>query len=120
MDDDFEFDAARAHRYVDIIEYTRIGMKKGVARCIARGDDVNQTDYSGGYAVEVAAQRNDMEILTMLVNAGARLDVYSGSPLGWAKHNKSEKMIDYIQEQLRDPKYQNKTSKYAEIKQKKQ
>lgn len=108
---DLECDPNRSHRYVDIIEYARRGMEEGVASCIAIGDDVNQTDYSGKYAVEVAAQRNDMEILTMLVNSGARLDVNSCSPLGWAKHNKSQEMIDYIQEQLRDPKYNNKTTK---------
>lgn len=101
-----EFDENRSNRYVDIIECTRRGMSERVAHYIGTGDDVNEKDYNGDYAVVVAAERNDFKILKMLVDAGARLDVQKYvSPLQWARHNKNQQMIDYIVEKLRDPKY---------------
>lgn len=103
-----EYDENRSHRYVDIVEYTKRGMEDEVKKCIGCGCDVNQRDYNGDCAIIWAAQRNDMEILKLLVNAGARLDIdKSGgpSPLGYAIANKNQQMIDYIKRELKNPIY---------------
>lgn len=85
--------------HVDIIEYTKIGMTEGVKEMIKMGEDVNEKDADGWCAVVWAAYRNDMEILKLLVENGAKLDVRGGcgfTPLSYARSNYNQEMCDYI------------------------
>jgi ankyrin repeat protein len=54
-------------KFVDIIEYTKMGITKKVAELIANGADVNEKDSNGNYAVICAAQNNDHEIMKLLL-----------------------------------------------------
>lgn len=86
-------------KYVDIIEYTKRGMVKQVEKLINDKIDVNEQDANGNYAVLCAAERNDLTIMKMLVEAGASLDVIGSggvTPLGYAEYNKNDQMIDFI------------------------
>jgi ankyrin repeat protein len=92
-------DSKRSDRHVDIIECTKRGMIDRVEYYIKCGVDVNEQDYYGNYAVTCAAERGDMCILRMLVDAGANLKVKNGgglTPLGFAIVNEDQEMIDYI------------------------
>jgi hypothetical protein len=88
-------------RHVNIIEYTKLGMFEDVERLMAVSrSDVNEQDVSGDCAVLCAAERNDLKIMKLLVNAGASLEVKGGgglTPLGYARFNKSQEMIEYIE-----------------------
>ena len=105
--DNFIFLKMHRKRYVDIIEYTQRGMSKEVKQSIERGDDVNEQNYGGNYAICIAVERNDMTTVKLLVEAGAKLEVKSGSgvsPLGWARHNEDEEMIKYIETNIIEQK----------------
>lgn len=65
--------------------------------------DINERDVNGNIAANLAAQRNDLEMLQTLVkyNADLELKDYSGrTPKEWAEKNNSDKMIKFIDEQL--------------------
>ena len=97
-----KYDRLRAERYVDIIEYTKRGMVDRVKMCIGCGADVNKKDDFGNYAILVAAERGNMTILKLLVQAGAKLDVKCNgvSALIIARSDEDELMVNYIKEQL--------------------
>lgn len=85
--------------YVDIIEYTKRMMKNEVEKLVQNGCDVNEQDICGDYAVVHAARINSIEILKLLVNANARLDVTNSggfTPLLYAEKNQNQTMIDFI------------------------
>lgn len=86
-------------QYVDIIEYTKIGMTDGVKEMIAMKADVNEKDRKGDYAVLWATKRNDLDILKLLVDAGAFLEVRGGNgitPLMYSRANCNLKMEQFI------------------------
>ena len=90
-------------RYVDIVEYARRGMAQRVKKLIESGADVNEEDSDGDRAIIVAAERNDIGILTLLTDAGADLNVknHSGmTPLGYAIGNKSNEAIKLIRSHM--------------------
>lgn len=90
-------DPNRAYRHIDIVEYAKRGFIDGVLKCIRNGDDVNAKDYNDMTAVVAALQNNDLNMLRMLLDAGAKLCKFHGvSALGWAKNNKNQEMIDLI------------------------
>ena len=81
-------------KYVDIIEYTKLGIAKKVAELISSGADVNEKDSDGNYAVICAATNNDYEIMKLLLDAAARINVTNAAgvtPLYYArKYNGSD------------------------------
>lgn len=90
---------------VDIIECTRYKMHDHIRALIKRGDDVNEQNESGTYAVVLAAENNDLETLKILVNeGGARIDVKNGSgssPLSYAAEYQNWGMHEFILQQLK-------------------
>lgn len=62
-------------RNVDIIEYVKLGAYNAVKACIAKGDNIDECDYSGNCAVMASAKSNNMEIFKLLVNSCANLNV---------------------------------------------
>jgi ankyrin repeat protein len=91
-------------RYVDIVELAKRGMTDRMQYYLENGADPNEHDKYHEYAVLWAAQRGDLEMLKLLVQAGARLNVRSSggvTPLGFAKYcNKDERMTSYIENEL--------------------
>lgn len=89
-------------KYVDIIEYTKRGMYWKVKELIEKGENVNEQNTYGDYAVVWAAMRGDMKTLKILVDGGARLDVvgHMCSPLDYAKMNKDEQMVQYLKDKM--------------------
>jgi len=90
---------------VDLVEYAKHGMIEKMIELINDGINVNEFDDNGDCAVIWAAQRNDLEMLRMLIKAGANLRVVNASgvsPLGFAYINQSSDMINYISEHLYD------------------
>lgn len=96
--------ASERKEYVDIIEYTKRGMSWRVKQLIEKKVDINERDASGDCAVIWAALRCDLETLKILVEAGADLNVMGGfsgmTPLDYAKFNKSNTMVRYIEQHL--------------------
>lgn len=97
-------DPNRAHRYVDLVEYAKRGMIDRIRHVIQCGGcNVNERDHDGECAVLFAAQRGDLEMLRVLVDAGARLDVKGRNgvtPLGWATSLGRSDMIAYVKSKL--------------------
>ena len=90
-------------KYVDIVEYAKLGFTKRVIELLSENVDVNAVDNNGDSAVICAARINDLSMMKILVEAGAKLNVRNASgvtPLGYATSNKNLQMIEYIREQL--------------------
>jgi len=87
-------------RDVLIIDVAGLGLVGDVQKLIDRGDDVNEMDDFGNSAVLVAACRNDVAMMKVLIKNGARVDIpgnYFGlSPMGWATFHASDEMIDLL------------------------
>jgi len=85
----------------EIIDFVALGQIDDVKKLIVMGKDVNNPDKYGNYAVIVAASRNDFETLKLLVEAGAKLNVFNrmgDDALIWAVRNDNMRMKDYIEE----------------------
>jgi len=75
----------RITRMIDLVDS---GDVEAVKRGIAKGFNVNERTYTGQTPVFIAIERNDLSILKILINAGARVDVKDGfgtSPLLFAQ-----------------------------------
>lgn len=83
-------------KHVDIVEYAKRGMTESVYELITNLVDVDEKDESGWNAVQWAAQRNDIEMLKLLIEAGASIDV--STVYGWAQKNNSKEMMQIVEE----------------------
>lgn len=83
-------------KYVDIIEYTKIGMIDGVRELISLGADVNEKDTNNNCAIIWAVRRNDMKITKLLVSAGADLKSRGAGGHTLLMVSNSTKMRNYI------------------------
>lgn len=75
--------------------------------------NINERDANGNIAVNLAAQRNDLNMLHILskYNANLELKDYSGrTPKEWAEKNNNNEMITFIDDNL------NNTSKNYKLK----
>lgn len=64
--------------------------------------DVNAQDAYGASPALLAAKRNDLKMLKILVQEGADValsDKLNNSPMHWAQHNHNQEMIEFIEEQ---------------------
>jgi ankyrin repeat protein len=62
--------------------------------------DVNETDENGGLAVVIAARRNDLSMLRLLVEHGAKLNEKDGwgrTVDGWARKHNNIEMLTFIE-----------------------
>lgn len=60
---------------------------------------VNNQDASGNLPATIAAERNDLPMLKLLVEYGADLELLDGrgrNALGWARKNQDNEMITFI------------------------
>lgn len=93
-------DTPKLKKHVDVVECAKMGMFDALLELIEKfNKDVNEIDESGYSAILCAAQRNDLNMMKMLVQHGACLDVetYGHTPIGYAKHYKNQDMIEFIQ-----------------------
>lgn len=87
-------------RDVKIVDVVSLGQLEDTRELIRRGLDVDDPDENGNYAVTMAARRNDLEILKILIDAGAELNLFDGmgrKAITWARKYKNQEMIDEIE-----------------------
>lgn len=80
-----------------------LGQTEDVRLLIQKGADVNEADEFGNYAAIIAASRNDLETLKVLVEAKVNLTVFNKSgenALFWASCNKNHEMENLIRKNL--------------------
>jgi uncharacterized protein len=86
-----------------LLEAVSDGDKEQVTLIIDNyGGDVNALNQYGASPALLAAKRNDLKMLILLVERGANVVLSDGlnqSPLYWAKHHKNQNMIDFIDNQ---------------------
>ena len=85
---------------IPIIEIVSYGLIDALREILQKRVDVNEQDGFGNCAVLAAASRNDLAMLTLLVEAKANLEVkdrVGRSPLGWAKKHQNQGMIELIE-----------------------
>lgn len=102
LDTDTDSDDEPVYEQVIVIELVINGQTKDLENWICDPRcDVNETDIYGNCGVIAAAARNDLEILKILFEAGANLDVsdhVGRSPMSYARKYHNESMIDFIEE----------------------
>jgi ankyrin repeat protein len=92
--------------YVAIIECTKRGMYWKVAELLKFGADPNKRNRYGERAIIVAAKRDDMKILQMLVDGGASVKDYDHNgmtALAYARFNGNSDMEQFILDRLMGP-----------------
>ena len=88
----------------ELIELIVFGQKRAVENLISKNRNVNVTNKFGQSAALMAAKQNNLDILKILVKAGADLSVsdrMEQSPLFWAKYHQNKEMIQYISRHLK-------------------
>lgn len=94
-----------SNRAIPIIELVHMGQVDTAKKLIeAKKCDVNEKDEFGRCAVIAAANReDDTEMMEVLINAGANLDVkddFGNTPLSLAKKNGYDKLTKLIEATL--------------------
>lgn len=67
--------------------------------------DVEILDEFGNSATIKAAEVNNVEILKVLIDAGATVDIQNDigySPLSWAERHKNQEMVNLIESRIRN------------------
>jgi ankyrin repeat protein len=85
-------------RNVPIIDFVSQGAIDDVRRLIKNGCNVDEKDYSGNCAVIVCVERNDINIMHVLIQENANLDVLD--PLGCPALKLAEELEHYKIAQL--------------------
>jgi ankyrin repeat protein len=89
---------------IDLVDF---GQKSAAKALIERKYNVNVCDKFGNTPALFAAKDNDLEIMKMLIDAGADLqerNFMGQDPLFWAQFNESQEMIDLITMHLNSQK----------------
>jgi ankyrin repeat protein len=90
---------------LELIEIVSSGQIKAVRELMDKKNsgalklDLNERDGEGNLAAVIAAKRNDLEMLELLVSNGARIDLadsYGRTVEGWARKYKNEEMLQFI------------------------
>lgn len=87
----------------DLVTLVSGGCVSSVKKKLDQGWNPNVQSRNGMSAINKAVERNDLEMLKVLVAAGGRVNVKDGTgftPLQIAEMNKSEEMVKYIKQQL--------------------
>lgn len=85
--------------YVPIIVFAKAGQIDKVQECIKSGCDVNEKDASGTCAIIEAAKRNDLDMVKILIKAGAKRLVqnrFKESTLSWATFHHNDEMLEVL------------------------
>lgn len=95
------------YNYVEAIEYASAGQIRAIEKFIDEGGDVNEMNEFGTTAAIIAASRNDLSMLKVLVEKGQAdltvKDASGKSAMDWAITFKNESMEDYISAHSQDP-----------------
>ena len=85
---------------VELVTLVSLGGFEHVKQFLSEGWDPNVCNQDGITPAHKAAERNDLAMLKLLIDAGAKVDVqdFSGiTPLKYAQFHKNEKMIQLIE-----------------------
>lgn len=86
-----------------LIEIVALGQIQAVKELIQKLGlelDLNEKDSCGNVAIIIAAERNDFQMLKLLLENGANLNVKDGrgrTVKGWILHNKNIEMLEFIE-----------------------
>lgn len=80
-------------RRVPLHDLITLGQKGAIEDLIAKGCDVDETDYCGVCAVIMCVERNNLPILEVLIAAGADVDVVDS--LGDSAHSRAIELEHY-------------------------
>ncbi len=88
-----------------LIQIVNLGQRQALEELLNKYEnlDVNQKDDYGNFPAIIAARHNDLPILKILVEHGAKLNLKDGfnrTVMGWAQKHKNEEMKKYIDDQL--------------------
>lgn len=78
----------------NFLEFVRVGDVPGTVHCIELGADVN---YGGGEPLNIAAFYGHLNILKILITAGADIGASNPSCLVWARLSKYPESWNYLQ-----------------------
>ncbi len=113
---DFQANKQEPKDRVQLVDLVSWGQRAAVEELIQKAGsnlDINEKDANGNFAAIIAAERNDLRMLTLLVKHGARLDLEDGrgrTVLGWAKKNENNRMIEFINQNFRANTFENSLS----------
>ncbi len=90
---------------IGLIQIVKLGQIRALKEFLSKSKniDVNQKDEHGNFAAIEAARNNDLDILKILVDYGAKLNLKDGfgrTVDGWAKKHNNKEMIMYIESKL--------------------
>jgi len=87
----------------DLVTLVSLGCVSGVKEKLSQGWNPNIQSGNGMSAINKAVERNDLEMLEVLVAAGGRLDVRDGTyftPLEIAEEYGNKEMVKFIKDHL--------------------
>lgn len=87
-------------RDIRIVDVVSLGQTIDTMALIKRGLNVNEPDGNGNYPVTVAASRNDLETLKVLIEAGANVNRFNRmgqTAIDWARRYNNTEMIELIE-----------------------
>lgn len=90
-------------RDVRIVDVVALGQTRDVKILLQRGLSPNEKDEEGNHPVAIAAKRNDLDTLKVLVKAGAKVavgDAMGMSALTHAQNHRNQEMMDLILSKL--------------------
>ena len=91
-----------------LMEYISLGQVEAVQKLLNQNNcNVNQQDEFGDSAILLAACRNDLAMLKILIAAGATVntqDHFGNSPLSWAEKHHNHEMINLVKTYSKAPK----------------
>jgi ankyrin repeat protein len=95
-------DVADRHRALALA--AQLGHAEVVRLLLDAGEDPNRYNPKGTHShstpLHQAVWSNHMDVVKLLVERGARLDiedtVWHGTPLGWAEHGERQEMVEYL------------------------
>ena len=98
----FDHEDIRKNEY--LMELVSIGNVAAVRELLAMEScDLNYVNAYGEYPVHIAARRNSLRMMTLLIEHGAAVDVedaFRRTPMMWAVHNRSTEMQALIEAKL--------------------
>jgi ankyrin repeat protein len=84
---------------IDLVSWGQTKSVKELINILGPKLDINERSSYGSFAAIKAAERNDLKMLKLLVEHGARIDWEDGfgrTVRGWAERNNNQAMIDFV------------------------
>lgn len=96
---------------IKIADVAALGLVGDVTRLINAGYNFDEANDYGDYPITIAASRNDLKVLKVLVEAGADLTVAGEdgrTALQWAEFHQNAEMQELIQSNIQTKKKTNR------------